>query len=85
MSSSLRVFRSYVTAAVISLCLIGTLQAQNYRAKIWAPSQMQGAVVPGATATLQNVNTGIKVVRNTSETGLYRIRPGRSWNLFGNN
>ena len=72
MSSSLRVFRSYVTAAVISLCLIATLHAQNYRAKISGTvTDATGAVVPSATATLQNVNTGIKIVRNTSETGLF--------------
>ena len=31
----------------------------------------RGAVVVGATVTLSNINTGIKVVRNTSETGLF--------------
>src|SRR5688500_13022008 len=72
MSISLRVLRSYVAAALISLSLIATLHAQNYRAKISGlVTDASGALVPGATATLQNVNTGIKVVRNTSETGLF--------------
>jgi hypothetical protein len=46
--------------------------AQEYRARIQGvvtdPSK---AVIPGATVTLLNVKTGIRVVRQTSETGLY--------------
>ena len=72
MSSSLRMLRSCVAAVFISFCVIATLQAQNYRAKISGiVTDASGAVVPGATVTLQNVNTGIKSVRNSSETGLY--------------
>ncbi len=72
MSSSFRGLRSHIAAALLSLCLIATLQAQNYLAKISGiVTDPSGAVVPGATATLHNVNTGVAYVRKTSETGLY--------------
>jgi len=49
-----------------------TLAAQSYRAKISGiVTDPTGAVVVNAAVTLLNVNTGVKVVRNTSETGLY--------------
>src|SRR3712207_3854131 len=48
------------------------LQAQNYRAKIAGLiTDPTGAVVPNATVTLTNVNTGVRVVRTTSDSGLY--------------
>ena len=59
-------------AALVCLCLRPTLDAQSYRGKISGiVTDQTGAVVVGATATLVNVNTGTRVVRNTSETGLF--------------
>ena len=46
--------------------------AQGYRARVEGiVTDESKAVVAGATVTLLNVNTGIKVVRQTSDTGLY--------------
>lgn len=68
----LRALKSFVVAASVCFCLSSNLSAQNYRAKISGiVTDASGATVAGATATLLNVNTGIKVVRNTSETGLF--------------
>lgn len=59
-------------AAILCLCLRPTLDAQSYRAKISGiVTDQTGAVVVGATATLVNVNTGTRIVRNTSESGLF--------------
>jgi hypothetical protein len=56
----------------VSLVLSFTVQAQSYRAKVSGiVTDQSGAVIAGATVTLSNVNTGTKVVRNTSETGLF--------------
>ena len=46
--------------------------AQGYRARVEGiVTDESSAVVPKATVTLLNVNTGIKVVRQTSDSGLY--------------
>ncbi|HTT60250.1 MAG TPA: carboxypeptidase-like regulatory domain-containing protein [Bryobacteraceae bacterium] len=46
--------------------------AQDYRGRIEGiVTDQSQAVVVGATVTLQNVNTGVRVVRQTSDTGLY--------------
>ena len=66
------ILKSWVTATLVGLCLLSTLAAQSYRAKISGlVTDQTAAVVPGATVTLLNINTGVKVVRNTSESGLY--------------
>ncbi len=49
-----------------------TASAQSYRARIEGiVTDQTQAVIANATVTLLNVNTGIKVVRQTSDTGLY--------------
>jgi hypothetical protein len=46
--------------------------AQSYRARIEGTvTDESQAVIAGASVTLLNVNTGVKTVRQTSETGLY--------------
>lgn len=48
------------------------LFAQSYRARILGiVTDQTQAVVAGATVTLLNVHTGVRTVRQTSETGLY--------------
>ncbi len=61
---------------LICLCLgalLGTQAfAQNYRAQVrgLVTDQSQG-VLPGATVTLTNVNTGVNVVKQTDSAGIY--------------
>ena len=60
--------------AVISLLILFAVLgcAQGYRARVEGiVTDQSSAAVPGANVTLLNVNTGIKVVRQTSDTGLY--------------
>jgi hypothetical protein len=59
---------------VIVLAAICTpyLIAQEYRGRIEGlVTDQSKAVVPGATVTLLNVKTGVRVVRQSSDTGLY--------------
>ena len=57
------ILKSWVTATLVGLCLLSTLAAQSYRAKISGiVTDQTAAVVPGATVTLSNINTGVKVV-----------------------
>ncbi len=66
------ILKCWVTATLVGLCLVSTLAAQSYRAKISGlVTDQTAAVVPGATVTLLNINTGVKVVKNTSESGHY--------------
>jgi hypothetical protein len=60
-------------AAVLSLLLLaGGAFAQSYRGRVQGVvSDQTQAVVGGATVTLLNVATGVKVVRQSSDTGLY--------------
>jgi len=58
---------------VVSLLLLATSAwTQDYRGRVEGlvsdPSQ---AIIPGATVTLLNVNTGVQTVRQSSATGLY--------------
>ncbi|MEO7145359.1 MAG: carboxypeptidase-like regulatory domain-containing protein, partial [Bryobacteraceae bacterium] len=58
----------------ISLLLVFAMSAlaQDFRARVEGlVSDPSHAVVPGATVTLLNVNTGVRTVRQTSGTGLY--------------
>ncbi len=59
-------------AIVLFLIFAASGVTQDYRGRIEGlvtdPSK---AVIAGSTVTLLNVNTGVKVVRQTSETGLY--------------
>jgi hypothetical protein len=59
-------------ASIALLLLAATGMAQDYRGRIQGlVTDQSKAVVAGATVTLANVNTGVKVVRKTSDTGLY--------------
>ncbi len=49
-----------------------SLYGQSYRGKVAGlVTDQSGAVVLGASVTLSNINTGVKVTRTTNETGLY--------------
>jgi type 1 fimbria pilin len=57
--------------------LSGALTAiygQDFRAKVQGRvTDTSEAVVPGATVTLFNVNTGVRTAKSTNEVGLYRF------------
>jgi hypothetical protein len=62
-----------LSSGTIALFLLATSAwTQDYRGRVEGlvsdPSQ---AVIAGATVTLANVNTGVRTVRQTSDTGLY--------------
>src|SRR6185369_6425433 len=66
----------YAAKAVASVLLFLLLTfpgwAQNYRGRVQGVVTDQSqAVVGGATVTLLNVATGVSVVRQSSESGLY--------------
>ena len=64
----------HVTGWILTLLLVFAVTglAQDYRGKIEGLiTDESKAVVGGASVTLLNVNTGIRVVRKTSDTGLY--------------
>jgi hypothetical protein len=59
-------------AMALLLILAATGFAQDYRGRIEGlVTDQSKAVIAGANVTLLNVNTGVKVVKQTSETGLY--------------
>src|SRR3954454_23842754 len=60
-------------AALLSfLFLTASALAQSYRAQIRGlVTDNSGAVLPGATVTLSNVNTGVNVTRQSDTEGLY--------------
>lgn len=66
----------YLSSSLLSLslcALLGTpILAQNYRAQVrgLVTDQSQG-VLPNATVTLTNVNTGVNVVKQSDSAGLY--------------
>lgn len=78
--------RSYLLGArCLSVLLLGLLlgvlaSAQSNRAQLRGlVTDSSGAVVPNATVTLLNVNTGVSTVKKTSDTGLYLfdlVQPG---------
>jgi len=61
-----------VVAVLLCMLLASAALAQSYRARVQGiiTDQTQ-AVIAGATVTLLNVATGVQVVRQSSETGLY--------------
>ena len=65
---------SFTRAWIAGLLLLfaATVAAQDYRGRIQGlvTDQSKAAIV-GSNVTLLNVNTGVKVVRQTSDTGLY--------------
>lgn len=61
-------------AVVVCLAALASLPAwgQTYRAQVRGlVTDESGAVVPGATVTLANDNTGVKAVKKTDSSGLY--------------
>jgi Carboxypeptidase regulatory-like domain len=57
-------------ASIFILVMMGF--AQDYRGRIEGlVTDQSKAVIAGSTVTLLNVNTGVKVVRQTSDTGLF--------------
>jgi len=70
---SVRVLTTWVNAMLLGLILFVTsASAQTSRAQVQGlVIDSSGAVVPNATVTLSNVNTGVNTVRRTSDTGLY--------------
>lgn len=69
---TLRRFATLCVAALLALMLLATASAQTYRAQIRGlVTDETGATLPGATVTLQNVNTGVKTVKPTDSAGLY--------------
>ncbi len=64
--------QSVLAALALFLMLGASLFAQTFRGRVQGVvTDESKAVVTGATVTLTNVNTGIKVVKETRETGLY--------------
>ncbi len=74
--------RIKIVALTLGLLMLLTsaASAQTFRARVEGlVTDESNAVVSGATVTLLNANTGIKVVRKTTETGLYlfdNVDPG---------
>ncbi len=66
-------FMSKVAGAVSLLLLLATAGfPQSYRGRVQGVvTDQTEAVIGGATVTLLNVATGVKVVKQSSETGLY--------------
>ena len=59
-------------AIALLLILAASGVAQDYRGRIeGVVTDESKAVIAGSTVTLLNVNTGVRVIRQTSETGLY--------------
>src|ERR1700683_3520241 len=70
--NKLRCFaRLALGASLLALCA-SVAMAQDYRGRVeGVVTDQSKAVIPGATVTLLNVKTGVRVVRQTSDTGLY--------------
>ena len=70
---SVRVLTTWVNAMLLGLILFTTgASVQTSRTRVQGlVVDASGAVVPNATVTLSNVNTGVNTVRKTSGTGLY--------------
>lgn len=71
---------AYSFAVARSWTLLAPALAQDYRAKVSGTvTDASGAVVPNATVTLKNVDTGMAAVRQSNATGQYRfdlVEPG---------
>jgi hypothetical protein len=72
MTRSLKVFLASTLAVLGIVCT--SLRAQDPRAHVQGlVVDASNASIVGATVTLSNINTGVKTVRPTNETGLYRF------------
>jgi hypothetical protein len=69
-----------ITISILLCALVTSLPAQTYRGRVEGlVTDESSAVIAGATVTLRNINTGIKVTRQSSATGLYlfdNVDPG---------
>src|SRR5689334_11968059 len=67
-----RLLARSLVCVCLGACLTAPAIAQNYRAQVrgLVTDQSQG-VLPGATVTLTNVNTGVNVVKQTDSAGIY--------------
>jgi hypothetical protein len=69
-----------IAISILLFALLASLSAQTYRGRVEGiVTDESNAVVAGATVTLRNINTGVKVTRETSATGLYlfdNVDPG---------
>src|SRR5262245_7476258 len=64
--------RFLILAALLCFVLVVAVSGQSYRAKVSGiVTDQSGAVIAAATVTLTNINTGAKVTRSTSESGLF--------------
>ena len=64
--------KRFSRGSVLFLILAVSGLAQDYRGRIQGlVTDASKAVIAGSTVTLLNVNTGVRVVRQTSDTGLY--------------
>lgn len=62
----------WAALSVLLVMLSSSAAAQSYRGRISGiVTDQTQAVVAGATVTLLNIHTGVRTVRQTSETGLY--------------
>jgi hypothetical protein len=72
--------RRYVVIFPVLFLWAGSVSAQTFRGRVEGiVTDESKAVIAGASVTLLNVNTSIKVIRQTSDTGLYlfdNVDPG---------
>ncbi len=70
--TSVRLLARSLICLCLGAVLVTSVFAQNYRAQVrgLVTDQSQG-VLPGATVTLTNVNTGVNVVKQTDSAGIY--------------
>ncbi len=60
--------------AALFFAMLPLAQAQDYRGRVQGVvTDSSEAAIAGATVTLANVNTGVRAVRQTNETGNYRF------------
>ena len=72
--------RSFLSFFSLLFLFIASGLAQDYRGRVEGTvTDQTKSVIAGATVTLSNVNTGIKSIHKTSDTGLYLfdlVEPG---------
>src|ERR1035438_3185473 len=72
--------RSVLTTLFLLTFVAGILTAQEYRGRVQGTVRdTSDAVIPGASVTLHNINTGISTVRATNDAGRYifdLVEPG---------
>ena len=67
-------WNTFFWTILLAMSLSGALNAQDARARVQGlVTDSSNAVIVGATVTLLNTGTGVKMVRPSNETGLYRF------------